>query len=106
MTEDPTEVEIENSGADIYNKGVNVENTGVGIETLGVQKIVHKGENDEDEDNNIGEGEYKGIVEGYVHHPHITSPTEWCIFNLIPKRIRNYSKHLGVDDYAHAQIVH
>ena len=56
VTEDPTEVEIENSGADIYNKGVSVENTGVGIETLGVQKIVHKGENDEDEDNNIGDG--------------------------------------------------
>ena len=32
-------------------------------------------------------------------------PTERRTFNLSPRKLRNYDKHLGVDDYAHVQVV-
>ena len=50
--------------------------------------------------------EHEEILEGDSHHPQITSPTEWQTFNLRPRKPRNYAKNLGLDDYAHAQVVH
>ena len=50
--------------------------------------------------------DHEEIPEWGVHHPQLTSPTERRTFNLRPWKLRNYYKHLGVDDYVHAQVVH
>ena len=50
--------------------------------------------------------EHEEIPEGGLHHPQIKSPTEWQTFNLIPRKPMNYAKNLGLDEYAHAQVVH
>ena len=104
MTVYPKAEDIKNSGVDIKNIGLGIEGTGVFIKTSGVQNIAHKDENDEH--NDASEVSDKVIPEGYLHHPQLTLPTERRIFNLIPRKLRNYYKHIIVDDYVHAQIVH
>ena len=37
-----------------------------------------------------------------MHHPQLTSPTEWRIYNLRPRKTRKYSI---VGKYSHAQMV-
>ena len=50
--------------------------------------------------------EHEEIPEGDSHHPQIISPTEWQTFNLRPRKPSNYARKIGLDDYAHAQVVH
>ena len=50
--------------------------------------------------------EHEEILEGDSHHPQITSPTEWQTFNRSPRKPRNYSNNLRMDDYTHAQVVY
>ena len=84
--------------------------TVVGINNSGVQNTAHKEksitENDEEKDDYASEGSDKGIPEGDVNQPQITSKTELHIFNLSSRKLRNYSKKLRVDAYNNPQIVH
>ena len=74
----------------------------MGINTPGVQDLLHKDKKKKENDDT------KKIADGYipeedVHHLQITSKNECRIYNL---RSIKPGKHPGVDNYAHAQIVH
>ena len=71
-------------GVDVDNTGVHVEITGVGIDAIGVQDTSNKGNNNESEDDNTRKIPDKDTPEEDVNNPHITSPTEWRIYNLRP----------------------
>ena len=69
----------------------------------GVQYIPHKENNNKYGDDYTRKIADKDITEEDVHHPQITSPTEWLIYSLRPRKPRN---HPRADNYSHAKIVH
>ena len=91
------------TGVDIYNTGVRFENIGLGIKNPVVQETSHKEKNNKYEDDDNIKLADKDTPEEDVHHLHLKPPTERQICNLRPRKPRNQP---GVDDYAHAQMVH
>ena len=70
---------MEITGVDSKNTGVIVEITGVSTKTPRVQDTPHGGKNNECEDGEMSETADEYIPEEDVHHPNITSQTEWRI---------------------------
>ena len=67
---------------------------------------MHEGNNNEGVDDDKRKIVDKYIPEEDVNRPQLLSPTEWRVYNLSTIKPSKYSKHPGVDDYAHAQMVH
>ena len=105
-TTNSTIVDMETTGVEVENKLVRVEITGVGIKNPGVQDTLHEVNRNDGKDDDMSKIADEDRPEEDLHHPQITSPTQWCIYNLMPRKPRRYSKHLGLDDYANTKILH
>ena len=68
-----------------------------------MQDTPHKENINKGGDDETSKKADKDTPEEDVHHTQLTSPTEWIIYNLRPRKPRN---HTGVDSYAHPHIVH
>ena len=68
-----------------------------------MQDTSHEDKNNEGEDDKTSKIADESIPGEDIHNPHIKSKPEQWIYNL---RLRKPRNNPGVDDYAHAQIVH